>query len=175
MRLSADGSTLMSVADGFRNPIGMTVGPDGTITAAPQQGTWTPESNIVVVKEGGYYGFGGPRITKDRPTGRDLPMCFIPRSMDNSGGAQVWVEGDRWGPLGGRMLHLSYGQCRMLLALTEVVDGVYQGGTIRFPTAPADFESGIMRGRFNPHDGQLYVSGLRGWQTRSVRDAAASR
>ena len=175
MRLSADGSELVSIADGFRNPNGMAVGPDGTVTAAPQQGTWTPESSLIVVKEGGYYGYGGPRVTPDRLSGWDLPMCFIPRSMDNSGGAQVWVESDRWGPLTGQMLHLSYGQCRLLLTLVEKVDGVFQGGAIKFPTTPSDFESGIMRGRFNPHDGQLYVSGLRGWQTRAVRDGCFQR
>ena len=175
MRVSADGSEIRSVADGFRNPNGMTVGPDGTITAAPQQGQWTPESSIIVVREGGYYGYGGPRVTADRPTGWDAPMCFIPREMDNSGGAQVWVKDDRWGPLHGKMLHLSYGQCRLLLALSEQVGGVHQGGTIKFPTIPADFEAGIMRGRFNPLDGQLYVSGLRGWQTRAVRDGCFQR
>lgn len=175
MKVTADGATLNSVAVGFRNPNGMGVGPDGTITAAPQQGTWTPESSLIVVKEGGYYGFGGPKITEDRPTGWDLPMCFIPRSMDNSGGGQVWVEGNRWGPLTGKMLHLSYGQCRMLLALTEDVDGQSQGGTMQFPTTPGDFESGIMRGRFSPHDGQLYVSGLRGWQSRAIRDGCFQR
>ena len=175
MRVSSDGSELTSVADGFRNPNGMAVGPDGTITAAPQQGTWTPESSLIVVKEGDYYGFGGPRITEERPTGWDLPMCFIPRAMDNSGGAQVWVEGDRWGPLTGKMLHLSYGQCRMLLALTENIGGKAQGGTIKFPTEPNDFESGVMRGRFNPHDGQLYVTGLRGWQSRAIRDGCLQR
>lgn len=175
MKVSRDGSQIESIADGFRNPNGMAVSPTGLITAAPQQGSWTPESSLIVVKPGGYYGYGGPRVTPERPLGWDPPMCFIPRAMDNSGGAQVWVDSDRWGPLQGQMLHLSYGQCRMLLALTEEVDGVYQGGTIKFPTTPADFESGIMRGRFNPHDGQLYVSGLRGWQTRSVRDGCFQR
>jgi mono/diheme cytochrome c family protein len=175
MRVSADGSASVSLADGFRNPNGMAVSPSGLITAAPQQGTWTPESSLIVVEEDGYYGFGGPRITSQRPLGWDLPMCFIPRAMDNSGGGQVWVEGDRWGPLSGQMLHLSYGQCRILLALTEQVDGKYQGGTLNLPTTPTDFESGIMRGRFSPHDGQLYVSGLRGWQSRAIRDGCFQR
>ncbi len=175
MRVSADGSSLTAIADGFRNPNGMAVSPTGLITAAPQQGTWTPESSLIVVEENGYYGFGGPRITSQRPLGWDLPMCFIPRTMDNSGGGQVWVEGDRWGPLSGQMLHLSYGQCRILLALTEQVDGKYQGGTLTLPTTPGDFESGIMRGRFSPHDGQLYVSGLRGWQSRAIRDGCFQR
>lgn len=175
MRVAKDGSSMSSVADGFRNPNGMAVGPNGWITAAPQQGGWTPESSLILVKEGGYYGFGGPRVTPDRPTGWDLPMCFIPRALDNSGGGQVWVEGDRWGPLNGQMLHLSYGRCRVLLALPEQVGDVYQGGTIEFPTAPADFESGVMRGRFSPHDGQLYLSGLRGWQTTAIRDGCLQR
>ena len=175
MRVSRDGTTLTQVADGLRNPNGMTVGPDGTITAAPQQGAWTPESSLILVKDGGYYGYGGPRVTDERPDGWDRPLCFIPRAMDNSGGAQVWVDSDRWGPLNGQLLHFSYGQCRMLLALREDVNGVAQGGTIKFPTTPGDFESGAMRGRFSPHDGQLYVSGLRGWQTRSVRDGCLQR
>lgn len=175
MRVSPDGETIESVAFGFRNPNGMGVSPDGMITAAPQQGSWTPESCVIAVREGGYYGFGGPRVTEDRPSGWELPLCFIPRAMDNSGGAQVWVEGDRWGPVEGQMLHLSFGQCRPLMVLTEEIGDRYQGGAINLPTTPGDFESGIMRGRFSPHDGQLYVSGLRGWQTRAIRDGCFQR
>jgi hypothetical protein len=40
---------------------------------------------------------------------------------------------------------------------------------------PLKFASGIMRARFSPADGQLYVSGLRGWQTAGVRDGALQR
>ncbi|MDG2224612.1 MAG: hypothetical protein P8L85_24735 [Rubripirellula sp.] len=177
MKISPDGKRSEVVADGFRNPNGMGVSPEGTITAAPQQGQWTPQSSLIVVRKDGYYGYGGPRINDQRPTGWDLPMCFIPHSMDNSGGGQVWVQSNRWGPLSGRMLHLSYGQCRILLAVEEESrqGGVVQGGTIEFPTLPGDFESGIMRGRFRPADGQLYVSGLRGWQTRAIRDGCFQR
>jgi hypothetical protein len=32
-----------------------------------------------------------------------------------------------------------------------------------------------MRGRFNPHDGHLYVSGMRGWQTAAVHDGCFQR
>ncbi|MDF1843113.1 MAG: hypothetical protein P1U77_16880 [Rubripirellula sp.] len=177
MKISPDGKSSEVVADGFRNPNGMGVSPEGTITAAPQQGQWTPQSSLIVVRKDGYYGYGGPRVNDHRPTGWDLPMCFIPHSMDNSGGGQVWVQSNRWGPLSGRMLHLSYGQCRILLAVEEESpqQGIFQGGTIEFPTLPGDFESGIMRGRFRPTDGQLYVSGLRGWQTRAIRDGCFQR
>jgi hypothetical protein len=53
-----------------------------------------------------------------------------------------------------------------------VVDGVAQGGVWRFPLA---FESGIMRARFNPGDGQLYVAGLRGWQSGGSKDGCLER
>jgi hypothetical protein len=47
-----------------------------------------------------------------------------------------------------------------------------QGGVWQFPLK---FDSGIMRARFHPIDGQLYVSGLKGWQTAGPRDAALQR
>jgi len=40
---------------------------------------------------------------------------------------------------------------------------------------PGRYLSGAMRGRFNPHDGHLYVSGLRGWQTSAVHDGCFQR
>ena len=40
---------------------------------------------------------------------------------------------------------------------------------------PLRFDSGIMRGRFNPHDGQLYLAGLRVWQSNGARYGAFHR
>lgn len=82
--------------------------------------------------------------------------------MDNSGGGQVWVTGEKWGPWGGKMLHLSHGTCSLFGVLREEVGGTMQGGVTRFPV---NFQSGMMRARFSPADGQLYLAGLRGWQT----------
>ena len=49
---------------------------------------------------------------------------------------------------------------------------VQQGGVTKFPL---QFQSGIMRARFNPLDGQLYVAGLRGWQTNGLKNGALQR
>jgi hypothetical protein len=54
----------------------------------------------------------------------------------------------------------------------EKIGDIYQGGVVRFPL---DFDSGIMRARFNPVDGQLYVCGLKGWQTRAAKDGIFQR
>lgn len=181
VRVSADGSKTDVIATGLRNPNGLGVGPDGIVTAAPQEGEWTPASAIFEVRRpGDHFGYRGPQVTDTRPLGYDPPLCWLPRRVDNSCGGQVWVNSDRWGPLNGQMLHLSFGQCRMSLALREIVasneaDGTIsttQGGIVEFPL---DFESGVMRGRFNPHDGQLYVSGTKGWVSSAVRDGCLQR
>lgn len=172
MRVSPDGARCESLAAGLRNPNGLGASPGGFVTVAPQQGNWTPSSCIFWVRPGDWYGYQGLRVTPDRPLGYDVPLCWIPHAQDSSSGGQVWVTSDRWGPLAGEMLHLSYGQCSMMLTLRERVGEAWQGGNVDFPLL---FDSGVMRGRFSPRDGQLYVSGLRGWQNRAVLDGCLAR
>ena len=107
------------------------------------------------------------------PTQMDAPLCWIPMNIDNSSGGEVWVpEGNRWGPLGGQMLQMSYGKCALFNVVWETVDGVAQGGLVRFPFK---FPSGIMRARFSPKDGQLYVSGLNVWQSDAAKFGCFTR
>jgi len=171
-RISPDGKKSELLATGFRNPNGLSVAPDGTITVAPQEGEWTPASEIAIVKAGGHYGYGGPKITPERPLGYDPPLCWIPRGIDNSTGGQVWVTGEQWGPLKGQLLSFSFGQSSMMLALREQVDGLWQGGVVPFKLT---FASGAIRGRFRPQDGQLYVAGTKGWTSNATRDGCLQR
>jgi hypothetical protein len=55
------------------------------------------------------------------------------------------------------------------------VDQTSQAAIVKFPY---DFVTGIMRGNFNPQDGQLYVAGLDGWNgggRRGLRDQGIER
>jgi hypothetical protein len=171
-RVSPDGTTATDVASGFRNPNGMSVSPTGVMTISPQQGNWTPSSVICEVKQDGWYGFGGPKTTPERPLGYDQPLCWIPHDIDNSSGGQVWGTSDKWGPLQDQLLHLSYGKCDMMLTLREVVDGVPQGGVV---VMKPHFLSGVMRGTFRKQDGQLYVVGALGWSTSATKDGCFQR
>ena len=172
-RVSPDGQKHETIAAGWRNPNGMGVSADGSIvTAAPQQGEWTPASSICEAKPGGWYGYAGPRVTPERPLGYDAPLCWIPHRVDNSSGSQLWVNSDRWGPLQNHFVHFSFGRCSQFLVLREVVDGVAQGA---ITPLPGKFLSGSMRGAFNPKDGQLYVVGSKGWQTSAARDGCLQR
>ncbi len=171
-RVAASGKTSQVVATGFRNPNGMSVGPQGEITVAPQEGEWTPASMICEVRPGGHYGYGGPRVTPERPVGYDAPLCYVPRWIDNSTGSQVWANSDRWGPLEGQMLSLSFGRSSIMLVLREVIDGVPQGAVVPLP---GRFLSGVMRGTFRKQDGQLYVVGARGWVSNAIREGCFQR
>jgi len=130
------------------------------------------------VKKGGFYGFvsdpahttpAHPAVKHGEP---EPPLCWIPKAQDNSSGGQVWVTSDKWGPLQGHLLHTSYGTASLFHVLPQKVGDLLQGGVVQFPLK---FASGIMRGRFSPTDGQLYVTGLRGWTTSGARDGALHR
>jgi hypothetical protein len=143
------------------------------MTASDNDGHWGPASRINWVRKGGYY---GDRLTahKDNaPMEFDPPLCWIHRSIDNSSGGEFWVTSDAWGPFKGHMFHLSYGTCSLFHVLYEKVgDNLMQGGVLRFPMT---FASGVLRGRFHPKDGQLYVAGIKGWSTSGTRDGCLQR
>jgi hypothetical protein len=56
--------------------------------------------------------------------------------------------------------------------LTEEVAGQPQAAVVPLP---GDFRSGAHRGRFNPKDGQLYVSGMGGWGSYTPDDGCFQR
>lgn len=166
-RIGAGGQVEV-LATGFRNPDGIGLGPDGTVTVPVSEGDWTAASAICQIKPGGYYGYPGPK------TGVETlpPLVYLPRGLDNSSGGQTYVNSDRWGPLAGQMLHFSFGAGGWFLVLKETIDGQAQGAAVPMP---GGFLSGAHRGRFSPKDGQLYVTGMKGWGTYTVADGCLQR
>jgi sugar lactone lactonase YvrE len=170
LRISRDGAKLEVIATGFRNPNGLGVGPDDSVTVADQEGNWVPSTRLDLIHPGGFYGYMPMHHRAETPKIFDAPLCWMPKSADNSAASQVWVPAGKWGALAGQMLHLSYGHSSLLLVVRDPISP--QGGVVPLPVR---FISGAMRGRFNPHDGQLYVTGLRGWQTAALRDGCFQR
>ena len=172
VKVSPDGKSSKVFATGLRAPNGISVRKDGQVTTGDNEGSWMPQCRLNLVEEGGFYGVMNTAHRKVLPKTYDPPICWFPKSVDNSGGGQAWVESDKWGPFKNDLLHLSYGTCSVYKVLYEKVNGIPQGGVVRLPV---NFSTGIMRARFNDGDGQLYVAGLRGWQTSAAQDGAFSR
>jgi hypothetical protein len=172
MKVSKDGSKLEVVARGFRAPNGMGLGPHGELTTGDNEGTWTPAVPLNWIKPGGFYGVPDFAGQVEKPTLRENPLCWFPKDIDNSNGGQVWITSQQFGPLSGQMLHMSYGTCTLFSVLKEEVGGQMQGGVVALPVK---FDSGVCRARFNEKDNALYLTGLRGWQTRAGRDGGFYR
>lgn len=183
VKVSADGTSREVICTGLRTPNGMGILPDGRLTVSDNQGTWMPASKINLVKQDGFYGYvqnkgggawapDGGRIDHRKvvpPKTFDPPLIWMPQEVDNSSGGQAFVSDKRFGPLAGRLLHTSFGQGHLFYLMTQEVDGLTQAALVQFPH---DFGTGIMRGRTNPVDGQLYVTGLNGWNDNGRGDLA---
>ncbi|MEZ6044496.1 MAG: hypothetical protein R3C11_02720 [Planctomycetaceae bacterium] len=183
LKISADGAEVQVLANGFRNPDGLGLTPEGIVTVPCSEGEWTPASMICAVNahsslngETEFFGYKNPKhknlkVLKDGEP-PSLPLVYLPRGLDNSAGGQAYIDSDRWGPLQGEMLHFSYGTGSHFLLLRDEVEGQFQGAVVPLK---GEFLSGAHRGRFNPADGQLYVSGMGGWGNYTLQDGSFQR
>jgi hypothetical protein len=168
------GSKPEAIATGLRGCNGTGVSPDGSIVfAMPQEGSWQPASGIFEVGKGSYHGFFGPKPEFGKH-GYQMPLCFLPRGIDNSSGDILFVPKDeRFGPLAGRMIGTSFGYCEHYLVLREVMEnGQVQGGVVPLP---GEFLSGAHRGSFSSKDGHLYIVGTDGWQSYAQENGSLQR
>lgn len=174
-KISPDGKYREVFSTGFRTPNGMGAMPGNRITASDNQGQWTPASKVILLRPGSFNGWvqtydgkgkwapGGGKIELDNvvpPKSFDRPLVWMPQVLDNSSGGQLWVDDPRWGPLSGRLLHTSFGRGWMFYMMQQDVGAVSQAAIIKLPF---NFSSGIMRAAVNPADGQVYATGLDGW------------
>jgi lysophospholipase L1-like esterase len=172
IKVLADGSRSMVYCTGFRHPIGLGSLPDGRITGADQEGNWMPSTRIDIYKPGGFYGDMRAHHRDADPPHYDGPLCWLPRQMDGSAGGQVFVDRDDFGPLGGHLLHMSFGECTLMSLLMQNHAGVEQAGAVDLGLK---FLAGIQRGRFRDSDGCLYLAGMDGWQTAAQADGCLQR
>jgi len=205
LKVSKDGSKLEIVATGLRAPNGLGMGPGDVLVCSDNQGHWMPTNRVNIIKPGGFYGMtpaahrdltfkaadgtefqANPSTEEARQkyktqfwdnspipvNGYDLPLFWLPMDIDNSTGGEAWAPPGKFGPWAGKMLQTSYGKCSLFGVMQETVDGVEQAGLVRFPLS---FKSGIMRARFGPRDGQLYLCGLNVWQSNAASDGCLER
>lgn len=168
IKVSADGINSTIIANGFRAANGVCLNPDGSFFVTDQEGYWNPMNRINRVMPGGFYGnmwgYGAPADSSDKAM--EMPLCWIDMKYDRSPAELLWVESKKWGPLNGGLLSLSYGYGKIFSVLSQKIDHTSQGGIIELPLP--QFPTGLIRGRFNHLDGQLYVCGMSAWATNQM-------
>lgn len=168
LKVSRDGASTEILATGFRAANGICLNPDGTFFVTDQEGFWTPKNRINLVEKGGFYGnlWGYTDITDRSDSAMKQPLCWITNEFDRSPAELIWVPENTWGPLSGTLLNTSYGMGQIFVVPHETVHGQAQGGMCALPLPK--FPAGIMRPRFHPTDGHLYVCGMFAWAGNQV-------
>ncbi|WP_113925686.1 DUF6797 domain-containing protein [Cognataquiflexum aquatile] len=163
IKVSADGLRTEIIATGFRAANGVCLNPDGTFIVTDQEGHWNPMNRINWVKKGGFYGnmFGYNPPADSTEKGMELPLVWVDRERDQSPSELLWVNSKKWGALNGKLLNFSYGYGKVFVVPYETLGEQVQGGIFELPIPR--FSTGVMRGRFNPGDEQLYLCGLSAW------------
>lgn len=172
LKVAADGSGTEIIANGFRAPNGLVVNPDGSVIVTDQEGHWIPENRVNWVEPGTFHGYMRAWREPDRdPDDFVQPVTWIHHDVDRSPSAPVWVRSQRWGELDDSLIYLSYGNGKMFSVLFDEAfarvafpegDGPpRQAAVTELPVTAAP--TGLIRGRFNPADGHLYVCGLFAW------------
>jgi putative heme-binding domain-containing protein len=180
LRVSHDGARTDILANGFRAANGVCLNPDGSFFVTDQEGFWNPKNRInwVTAGENGqtkFYGnmFGYHDVADSSDAAMEQPLCWITNEFDRSPAELLWVPEGRWGSLSGSLLNLSYGYGKVFLVPHENVNGVVQGGMIELPLPT--FPTGIMRGRFHPSEGELYVCGMFAWAGNATQPGGLYR
>lgn len=163
IKVSSDGSKTEIIARGFRAANGVCINPDGSFIVTDQEGHWNPMNRINWVKKGRFYGnmfsYDPPKDSTD--SGMEQPLVWVEKKNDQSPSELLWIDSKKWGPLNGSLINFSYGYGKIFIVPFEKNNQSIQGGIFELPVPR--FSTGIMRGRFNPADGDLYVCGLSAW------------
>jgi cytochrome c5 len=174
LKVSSDGATTEIIATGFRAANGVCLNPDGSFIVTDQQGYWNPMNRINWIEGkkkfyGNMWGYNPPKDSSS--TGMEQPLVWVDMEYDRSPSELLWVDSKKWGPLDKHLLSLSYGFGKIQLVLFEEVNGQKQGGVIDIPGLK--FLTGVMRGRFNPGDGNMYLCGMSAWGTNQMMKGGA--
>lgn len=176
IKVAPDGRSWELLGSGMRAPNGIGRLPDGRITFGDNQGNWVPASKIAIASEpGSFLGAGSWQNSEIEfdPEKMVQPIVHMPQELDSSSGSQLWVPADeRFGPLSGQFYHTSYGRAQAMVVMLDEFGDTFQGAVLPLPML---MESGTMRLAVNPADGQLYFSGMTGWQSGATREGSIQR
>ena len=178
IKISPDGKDVEVLATGFRNPDGLALLADGSITVPCSEGEWTAASMGL---------HGAAALARNRPTARrrisviparkrtrspHCPFC-IPASRRRQLGRRPGCRQQRpLGPLKDQLIHTSNGTATHLPLMPETksTDRPWRAAV----PLVGDFSATIHRARFNPHDGQSACTRYAGWHAGAMSRTPAS-
>ena len=166
------------LASGLRNAMAVGGSQDGLFLVGPQEGVWTPSSAVLEIGQGDYYGMGPKQTGTKQPKGTaeiTPAMAYLPRGIDNSTGGFEFPVSERFGPLNGAIVGLSYGygSWYQILRNDNYADYDRAQGTI-VPLA-GEFRAAWCAARFIPATVSSTSRGTDGWGNYALEDGSLER
>lgn len=162
-RLNADGTKLDRIGQGSRNPLGLGMRPDGLVLSDSSEGNLGNGTCSI---------FESDHPENEHSIAKRKRLIHLPRGIDNSPGSRLFLNDDRFGPLGQSLLGTSYGTGTWYTLLRDIVDGTPQAALV---PQRGLFTSGASRVAVNPVDGSVFVAGLDGWGDYAVSEGSLHR
>ena len=175
VRVSSDGEESDVIAYGFRASNGLGISPGPTFFGTDQEGYWMPANRINRISDPGkFFGnlWGWHPPGDEAPDSYEPPLCWVAPFVDRSPATVVWVPKETWGEMEDSLLSVSYGTGKIYAVLQQKIGDTVQGALTEMDL---EFPTGVMRGRFHPITGDLYIAGLFGWSSEKQRDTGFYR
>ncbi len=174
IKVPPDGKQSTVIAYGFRASNGLGISPGPIFYGTDQEGYWMPANRLNrIASPGKFYGnLLGWYPPGEPPSTYEPPLCWVAPFVDRSPATLVWIPTDRWGEMGDSLLSVSYGTGKVYAVLQQQIGETVQGALTEMGL---EFPTGVMRGRFHPISGDLYIAGLFGWSSNKQEDTGFYR
>ncbi len=175
LRVAADGRSYSVLGYGFRQPFAGVNPVTGLVTAADQEGHYTPTTPLYILDKPEYHGYLSELLPKEKyPAPIAEPLTWIPHQVNASAISQVWLTGARMGPLNDALIHIGFNRPELFRILLNQRGTRPQAAVV---SIVRDFDVPALNAAVNPLDGALYVTGFQvvGWGTTSKSLSALAR
>ena len=175
LRVAADGQSFTVLGYGFRQPYAGVNPKTGLVTAADQEGNYTPTTPFYILDKPEFHGFLSALLPKEQyPAPIADPLTWIPHQVNASAISQTWLTGAKMGPLNDALIHVGFNRPELFRVLINTRGTKPQGAIV---SVIRDFDVPALNAAVNPADGGLYVTGFQvvGWGTTSKALSALAR
>lgn len=165
LKISTDSNGQAShvkIGRGARNPFGIGVRGDGLMITDSSEGHNTPTCEV----------FESNHPENAQSANPYKTILYIPRGVDNSPGDKLFLNNNKWGPIGRSIFSASFGSGRVYYMLRDKNQGTPQAALCLLPM---EISSGASRLKEHPVDGSIYIVGLDGWGDYAITEGCLHR
>jgi hypothetical protein len=167
IRIARDGRSAARYARGAREPFVAIHPVTGLITGTDQQGNFIPSTPSYLVRPGDNFGFN-----QEEPASVAKPLAWMPHDQNISSSSEFWFHGAGLRQWHNRLIHLSYGNGRLLVVDPDLDAPIPQAAVIPLGL---ELDIPLLHGRMHPDGKSAFLAGFKIWGSRTSAITAIAR